>query len=409
MPAAHILQSDYTYTQYQRILLIEPMKLTMHSSCKNISRQHAEFDFDVEVNEQEMELVKQLLTVTHEAREDFGLLRFHHRLLYDRIRQKAADLLHDMTGEEIFKSDLLINWGDQLMKDTLSDIEKVADDDCPLLYEEIGGVAITEKNIVGFHYREHYEYDSVPGEAYGAFYMACDTFDCNIYGLDDYQCNRKASKAASNGYYRPECTFLTVDYMEDGHIQTVTVEEHYDWFHSSNSLQYSADSLKRAIRIIRRGKPNADPKNIERIGEPNPKIYKHAKSIIVQAHKGQTDKSGKNYVLHPIRVAERCNSLDAKLVALLHDTIEDTDITPEFLLSEGFSQEIVDAVLSVTKREGETYEDFVRRAAKNPLGKEVKKADLEDNMDIRRLSEITDEDVARLRKYLRAWHYLNDQ
>ena len=66
-------------------------------------------------------------------------------------------------------------------------------------------------------------------------------------------------------------------------------------------------------------------------------------------------------------------------------------------------------VLSVTKREGETYDDFVRRAAKNPLGKEVKLADLEDNMDIRRLKEINDEDVNRLQKYLQAWQYLNPQ
>ena len=63
----------------------------------------------------------------------------------------------------------------------------------------------------------------------------------------------------------------------------------------------------------------------------------------------------------------------------------------------------------MTKREGESYEDFVRRAAENPLGREVKIADLEDNMDIRRLKEITDDDVARLKEYLRAWQYLRRQ
>ena len=133
-----------------------------------------------------------------------------------------------------------------------------------------------------------------------------------------------------------------------------------------------------------------------------------ALKIAIRAHEGQKDKSGREYVMHPIRVAERCKDPKAKIVALLHDTLEDTDVTGEYLREQGFPEEIVEGILSVTKHEGETYEEFVRRASKNPIGKEVKKADLEDNMDIRRLKEITDEDVKRLRKYLRAWQYLTD-
>lgn len=135
-------------------------------------------------------------------------------------------------------------------------------------------------------------------------------------------------------------------------------------------------------------------------------LYDLALLIAIRAHEGQKDKSEREYVMHPIRVAERCKNPRAKIVALLHDTIEDTDVTTEYLRSEGFPEEIINAVLSVTKQEGESYEDFVCRAAENPIGKEVKIADLEDNMDIRRLKEITDEDVARLRKYLRSWQYL---
>ena len=107
-------------------------------------------------------------------------------------------------------------------------------------------------------------------------------------------------------------------------------------------------------------------------------------------------------------MAERCRSPKAKIVALLHDTIEDTDVTAPYLLEQGFPREIVDAVLSVTRREDESYDDYVRRASANSIGREVKRADLEDNMDLRRLNELTDSDVARLRKYLRAWHYLQD-
>ena len=135
-------------------------------------------------------------------------------------------------------------------------------------------------------------------------------------------------------------------------------------------------------------------------------LYDRALRIAIRAHEGQKDKAGREYVMHPIRVAERCKDLRAKIVALLHDTIEDTNVTPGYLQSEGFPDEIITGVLSVTRREDESYEDFVCRAAGNAIGKEVKIADLEDNMDIRRLSKITDNDVARLRKYLRAWQYL---
>lgn len=136
-------------------------------------------------------------------------------------------------------------------------------------------------------------------------------------------------------------------------------------------------------------------------------LYDLALQIAIRAHEGQKDKSGRDYVMHPIRVAGRCKDPRAKIVALLHDTVEDTDVTPDYLRGQGFPEDIIAGVLSVTKREGESYEDFVARAAKNPIGKEVKRADLEDNMDIRRLKEITDGDVVRLRKYLRAWQSLN--
>lgn len=135
-------------------------------------------------------------------------------------------------------------------------------------------------------------------------------------------------------------------------------------------------------------------------------LFDRALQIAIQAHREQKDKSGREYVMHPIRVAERCKDPRAKIVALLHDTIEDTEVTADYLREQGFPEEIISGVLSVTKREGETYDDFVRRAAENFLGREVKIADLEDNMDIRRLKEITEDDVARLRKYLRAWQYL---
>ena len=138
-------------------------------------------------------------------------------------------------------------------------------------------------------------------------------------------------------------------------------------------------------------------------------LLKLAHEICTTAHAGQVDKVGMPYHLHPERVAARCSTDDEIIVALLNDTIEDTDVTPEYLHNQGFPQYIVDAILSVTKRNGENYEDFVARAKQNPIGRIVKIHDLEYNMDIRRLDVISDESVNRLRKYLKAYHFLKSE
>lgn len=132
-------------------------------------------------------------------------------------------------------------------------------------------------------------------------------------------------------------------------------------------------------------------------------------AIAVEAHKGQRDRYGAPYILHPLRVMARVEDPKPKTVAILHDVVEDTDWSLEDLRREGFSDEILHALDCVTKREGEPYEAFVQRSASNPLSRRVKLADLEDNMDIRRLPEITEKDHERMVKYLNAWKTLNGQ
>lgn len=119
----------------------------------------------------------------------------------------------------------------------------------------------------------------------------------------------------------------------------------------------------------------------------NNKLLEKALLIATQAHEGQVDKSGSAYIFHPIRVSNRCNTEEERIVALLHDTIEDTRVTPEYLLSEGFPATIVEAILSVTRNENESYEDFILRSKQNHIGKQVKIHDLEDNMDITRFAQ----------------------
>jgi len=124
--------------------------------------------------------------------------------------------------------------------------------------------------------------------------------------------------------------------------------------------------------------------------------------IAAEAHAGQTDKAGAAYILHPLRVMLRLPSLEEKIAAVLHDVVEDTPWTLEGLREAGFSEAVVSAVDALTRRTGETYEDFVARAATHPIGRTVKRADLEDNMDLSRLPHPTEADLARLHRYRRA-------
>ncbi len=137
-------------------------------------------------------------------------------------------------------------------------------------------------------------------------------------------------------------------------------------------------------------------------------LLEKAALLCLTKHKGQTDKVGKAYFLHPMRVAMACATDEERIVAMLHDTVEDTDVTPEYLLTAGFPQYIVEAILSLTKREGETYDDFIKRCSLNPIGRQVKLRDLEDNMNILRLNEVSDDMARRLTKYIHAHCYLTD-
>ncbi len=132
--------------------------------------------------------------------------------------------------------------------------------------------------------------------------------------------------------------------------------------------------------------------------------------IATEAHKGQHDKSGKDYIGHPLRVMEMGKTEDEKIVGVLHDVVEDSEWTFEMLEAEGFSEEVMAALRCVTKiSEKESYDDFIERVKKNPLAVAVKINDLTDNMDIRRLPYLSDKDVKRLKKYLKAYKRLTGE
>lgn len=135
------------------------------------------------------------------------------------------------------------------------------------------------------------------------------------------------------------------------------------------------------------------------------RMINKALELVVKAHSGQVDKAGEPYVQHVCAVAEKFTNEKLKIIALLHDVIEDTDVTEEELRKE-FPDEIVNAIVVLTKRKGEDYFDYLRRVKENPLACEVKLADLEHNSDLTRLKGITFKDMERRNKYLKAIDYL---
>ena len=135
-------------------------------------------------------------------------------------------------------------------------------------------------------------------------------------------------------------------------------------------------------------------------------MLEKAIQIAINAHSGQVDKGSSPYILHLIRVMNAGTTTEEKICGMLHDLVEDTDWTFERLRNEGFDERIIEALKCLTKNEGEGYDSFIQRVITNSIAIKVKLNDLQDNMDIRRLSEITEEDRERLNKYLRAYKYL---
>jgi (p)ppGpp synthase/HD superfamily hydrolase len=129
--------------------------------------------------------------------------------------------------------------------------------------------------------------------------------------------------------------------------------------------------------------------------------------LATQAHQGKLDKGGQPYILHPLRIMLRLKTDVERIVGVLHDVVEDTKYTFADLKRRGYCDVVLDALDCVTKRENEPYDKFIERAKTNPVARQVKLADLEDNMDVRRLSLTpSDKDLERLRQYRKAWEQL---
>lgn len=129
-----------------------------------------------------------------------------------------------------------------------------------------------------------------------------------------------------------------------------------------------------------------------------------AVAIAYQAHENQVDKSGEPYILHPMRLASKFDHSDLKTIALLHDVVEDSNITVFDLEKMGFSFPIIEAILCLTKRSTKSYDDFIQRVNGNILATQVKIEDLKDNLNICRLkTQLSEDDLERICKYHKAY------
>jgi len=125
-------------------------------------------------------------------------------------------------------------------------------------------------------------------------------------------------------------------------------------------------------------------------------------SLAAEAHRDQKDKANAPYILHPLRVMLRMETETDRIIAVLHDVVEDTSVTLRDLQVAGYSTEIVVAIEYLTRAKGEEYEQFIERMKGNTLAVKIKIADLEDNLNFERIKEPNEDDLRRYEKYRRA-------
>lgn len=149
------------------------------------------------------------------------------------------------------------------------------------------------------------------------------------------------------------------------------------------------------------------------------KIYKYMKrmskmsdlekaiSIALKAHENQKDKVGMPYILHPLHVMMQMETETEKIVAVLHDAMEESDYNFEHLKNEGFDYITIQAIECLTRKNDEDYFKYIDRVAKDAIATKVKIKDLEHNMDLKRFANITEDDILRIvKKYKPAWDKL---
>ena len=138
-------------------------------------------------------------------------------------------------------------------------------------------------------------------------------------------------------------------------------------------------------------------------------MLEHAISLALAAHAGQKDRNGAPYILHPLKVGLGAMNDVEMMAGILHDVVEDSDTTLDDLRTEGFPEEVLTIVDYMTKREGEVWDDYIRRIMELEPSMQVKLRDLEQNMDTTRITSFGDRDQERFTRYVWAWHKIREK
>lgn len=151
------------------------------------------------------------------------------------------------------------------------------------------------------------------------------------------------------------------------------------------------------------------PRNLKKDDDMRPDSVEKAIEIALKAHSGQKDKAGTPYIFHPLGLMLQMQTEEERITAVLHDVVEDSSITLDDLSAAGFSKEIIEAVGLLTRKEKDTYEEFIAKIKPHQLARRVKLADIRDNLRIDRIPNPTEKDFARLEKYKRAISILESE
>lgn len=190
-------------------------------------------------------------------------------------------------------------------------------------------------------------------------------------------------------------------YLIYGHIHNRVSPLYRPLFEIGNALNAGADINGYAPVTFEELQRNNELFKLSVMSDPVDKAFYLCRSY----HMHQSDKAGVSYAEHPIHVASKVDSPEQKIVAVLHDTLEDTDLRAE-TIEELFGTKVLEAIMTMTHRDGEDYFSYIERVKKNPLARAVKIEDLNHNMDLSRLKQITDTDIARREKYIKALRIL---
>lgn len=132
------------------------------------------------------------------------------------------------------------------------------------------------------------------------------------------------------------------------------------------------------------------------------KLLERAIKLAEKYHKGQFDKGGNPYIEHPLRVMENVESIEEKVLAVLHDVLEDCDVSKDQLIKAGIPEHLVEKLEILCKGKNEKYFDYIDRIKTDQSTINVKLSDLNDNMNLKRLKEVTEKDINRIEKYKKA-------